>query len=104
MSINVELLESTMFHILADPQNLDQTEWACGTTRCFAGHAVEMAGAKIDFTGCFATPIGHAYQCITPDGVQRNIMRHAIHILGLTMTRRLFCSKMTTRLTISRES
>lgn len=46
--MNVQLMEATMARILAEPHNLDMDNWACGTTRCFAGHAVEIAGAQID--------------------------------------------------------
>jgi hypothetical protein len=45
---NLDLLERTMAHIEAHPEQHDQGSWinACGTTFCFAGHAALLAGAS----------------------------------------------------------
>lgn len=45
-ALNVPLITKVMDRIEAHPQEHDQSTWAsrtaCGTTYCFAGHAVEM--------------------------------------------------------------
>lgn len=45
-ALNVPLITKVMDHIEAHPQEHDQGTWAsrtgCGTTYCFAGHAVNM--------------------------------------------------------------
>lgn len=45
---NYPLLRKTMEHIEAHPEEHDQRYWGlqtpCGTTMCFAGHAVVLAG------------------------------------------------------------
>lgn len=49
MSVNVELLEKTMQHLLDHPEQHDQQEvWTgCGTPGCFVGHA--QASSGMDF-------------------------------------------------------
>lgn len=44
MSVNVELLESTMTKIMDDPKSWRQAAWMCGTTACFAGHVAQQQG------------------------------------------------------------
>lgn len=47
---NYPLLRKTLEHIEAHPEEHDQRYWGlkgpCGTTMCFAGHAVVLAGLK----------------------------------------------------------
>jgi len=51
---NSELLRSTMAYIESHVHEWDQFAWAhrgdCGTAMCFAGWAVTLAGAEVDFT------------------------------------------------------
>lgn len=53
MTVNVALLCKVMEHIEAHPEEHDQAEWAeqtaCGTTYCFAGHTVLIAGWSLNF-------------------------------------------------------
>lgn len=42
--INVDLLTRTLAHIEAHPETWDQGTWRCGTTACFAGHAIALSG------------------------------------------------------------
>lgn len=44
---NIELLQQTMQYIRDNPEEWDQSYWGCGTTACFAGHAVRLTGAKL---------------------------------------------------------
>jgi hypothetical protein len=46
---NIELLQKTLAHIEAHPETWDQELWVndCGTTACFAGHAVQLAGYEL---------------------------------------------------------
>lgn len=56
---NIELLQRTLDHIEANPQEWDQRQWAarkskaghmeCGTAFCFAGWAVQLAKPGIKF-------------------------------------------------------
>lgn len=51
---NVELMERVLEHIEADPAHWDQQVWAtvdtiCGTSHCFAGWTVGLAGHDIQF-------------------------------------------------------
>lgn len=52
---NPNLMRRTLAHIEAHPEGWNQREWAtprgehgCGTAYCFAGHAVALAGGRID--------------------------------------------------------
>jgi len=46
--LNVELFDETLQHVIDHPEQHDQTSWRseCGTTCCFAGRAVALAGAR----------------------------------------------------------
>ncbi len=50
---NAYLLRRTLAHIEAEPHSWNQFVWArrtdCGTAMCFAGWAVTLAGAQVDF-------------------------------------------------------
>jgi len=46
MAINVQLLDQTLAHIETHPREWDQATWRCGTTYCFAGRAVVIAGSR----------------------------------------------------------
>src|SRR5690348_5458725 len=41
---NIELLEKVLKHIEDNPETWDQGNWRCGTSYCFAGHAVLLSG------------------------------------------------------------
>lgn len=45
---NVNLLQGTLAYIEANPETWNQGEWVCGTTMCFAGHAVALSGIHVD--------------------------------------------------------
>lgn len=47
MTVNVELLEQVMLKIENDPEKHNQSNWRCGTSFCFAGHACIEAGATL---------------------------------------------------------
>lgn len=81
---NVALLRKTMEHIESHPQEWEQRHWICGSTACFAGHAVLIDGGESAFH--------HAYVIARTDdpawhvhGGQISILRRAQHILGLTL-------------------
>lgn len=52
---NAELAWQVIDHIDAHPESWYQGTWWCGTGGCFAGWAVTLSGAVIDFD--FGTPI-----------------------------------------------
>ncbi len=41
---NVDLLGKTLAYVEAHPDEWHQQSWRCGTSMCFAGHAVALAG------------------------------------------------------------
>jgi hypothetical protein len=43
---NVDLLRRTLAYIEEHPQEWNQRAWRCGTTACFAGHAVILDGGR----------------------------------------------------------
>ena len=45
---NIELLEKTMQHLKDNPNSHEQTEWWCGTTGCFFGWGLALAGLQLD--------------------------------------------------------
>lgn len=55
--LNVELMERVMDRILTDPDSWTQDGYCiigdCGTTFCFAGHAIMLAGGEINEYGAF---------------------------------------------------
>lgn len=65
------LAYAALNQIRSDPQHWDQTSWIgeseCGTTACFAGRVVMMAGIDLD----------------TPAAIPRSIQSTAIDLLGL---------------------
>lgn len=48
---NWYLLERVLIHIIKHPENYDQTNWSCGTTRCVAGWIVDFAGYQFVTSG-----------------------------------------------------
>jgi len=46
--VNVPLLKATLAYIKTHPEEWNQAVWVCGTTACFAGRALLLAGAKFD--------------------------------------------------------
>lgn len=75
-SPNVALLTATLEYIKAHPEEWDQKTWRCGTTACFAGHAVKQAGARWV----------NQHEVITSDGRKEFIDEYASEILGLNRT------------------
>lgn len=47
--INTKLLRDTLLHIALRPEEWDQDHWVCGTSACFAGHAVALSGIELAF-------------------------------------------------------
>lgn len=43
---NVQLLQKTLDHIKAHPEEWEQRFWRCETKYCFAGHAAIIGGAE----------------------------------------------------------
>lgn len=113
---NVGLLESTLDEIRMNRDEHDQALWGmkteCGTTMCFAGHAVTLAGAELVWAGhsheVFNTSLLHnpvrrfvsdfADQCIFPgEAESENVYSAATRLLDLTEMEaiRLFLSAKT---------
>lgn len=82
---NTELLQRTLAHIEAHPDQWDQTMWAtkteCGTAYCFAGWTVAIArpdAVPVFEDDCFST-------CeVSVDGARVYIDELAIKLLGLS--------------------
>jgi hypothetical protein len=59
---NAELAYRVLDRIDADPKVWDQSVWSCGTTACFAGHAVLLSGGILDGSDVVDGPedlVGH---------------------------------------------
>lgn len=69
---NVGKIEAVMDYILTHPEEHDQSKWAaksegCGTTMCFAGTAVMLAGHRLMWEECRLDPNGFfADYCVLP--------------------------------------
>lgn len=51
---NFDLMDKSMTFVLDHPEQHDQNTWlkrdpVCGTVGCFAGHAVRLAGLKVEW-------------------------------------------------------
>lgn len=46
---NVDLMLQVRNQITTHPETHDQGSWACGTTACIAGWAVQLAGHELDW-------------------------------------------------------
>ena len=79
--MNVSLAEDTLGRIIAEPENWDQEVWVCGTTRCFAGHAAELAGGIVVQWDVAAY---RSAMCLTPDGRLVAVSDYAAEVLELT--------------------
>jgi hypothetical protein len=89
--LNVDLLDRTLAHIEANPQEWDQRDWRCGTRMCFAGHAALLSGGVFPFSADDRGYVGdddHAppkqYAVQLPDGSMQHVEDCAIGALGLT--------------------
>src|SRR4051812_40565249 len=81
---NKELLQRTIDYIEAHPEEWDQTEWRCGTSMCFAGHAAILAGCEWrDETGSFVL-LPDMEDRQYHDGNQAHVDDAARFMLGLT--------------------
>jgi hypothetical protein len=80
MERNVVLLEKTLEHIKAFPEDWDQGYYRCGTAMCFAGHASMLAGAQ------WAVDDGEPLSAmlVTPSGQYMDVHNFAKRELGLT--------------------
>ena len=91
---NIPALRKTMEFIEANPDGWDQDTWAskgtlngsaCGSTMCFAGTTVFLAGAKIQYVAHPDHPnYLQAEHCVTPEGSMVAIEDYATELLGLT--------------------
>lgn len=86
---NAKLARKVLEQIEAHPERWDQEFWArqlsCGTSYCFAGHAVTLAkpDAEFDFPGEASNYNDAVYVEVPSDG-RRLIMEVAQEALGLT--------------------
>lgn len=88
---NVGLLRAVLAEIEADPAAWDQRSWArrtqCGTTYCFAGHAVRlgMPDAEMVWSMDWDAPDGFevAMRVLLADGSKQNISAAAAQLLGV---------------------
>lgn len=86
---NVPLLLKTLNHIEHHPEEHDQEKWICGTTACFAGHAVLIDGGvpAPDRNGVFVKARDDDDpECVIQrlGGPVTAVRDRAIRILGLT--------------------
>lgn len=85
---NADFADSVVGAIEAHPEQHNQSMWAqqneCGTTMCFAGWAVTLAGAKMVFYNVGQNGTLGAHYCTLPNGETRNIADYAAELLGLT--------------------
>lgn len=86
---NAQKLENVLGVIKMSPESHNQRSWrsegeGCGTTMCFAGHAVAMEGGK--FFDTYEKDFGATgyLSCELPDGNSGPIAQEAQRILGLT--------------------
>lgn len=69
---NVEKLEQVLDYIKTHPEGHDQKDWAvrgaCGTTLCFAGTAVMLAGYEMYWAGILSWDRDSTSLCKVPEG------------------------------------
>lgn len=84
---NNELMLDTLAAINTNPNMHDQAQWGainpCGTTMCFAGWAVTLAGWKLKYVKDSYSDVLTA-ACCTKDGITLDIKDIAQIELGLT--------------------
>lgn len=82
MTPNTVLLRAVMDNILAHPEGHDQRWFArrtgCGTTECFAGRAVALAGYPADYTRLLGGE-GEVFDTVDGDDIEH----YATELLGL---------------------
>lgn len=83
MTVNVDLLQRTLAHIEAHPEEWNQGTWRCGTAACFAGHAAILAGAQWAEPDYETAPWLDNEKVITPSGERREVFDYAPEVLGL---------------------
>src|SRR6476619_6827832 len=89
---NVPLLLKALDHIEHHPDEWDQEKWICGTTACFAGHAVLIDGGvpAPDRNGVFVKARDDDDpECVfqRPEGAITAVRDRATRILRLTRWR-----------------
>lgn len=84
---NYPLLRKTLEHIEAHPEEHNQMYWgektACGTTLCFAGHAVLLAGAEPVWM-TYGDSEAFYMNTVTMNGMDETTEFAATDLLGLT--------------------
>ena len=50
--MNIQPLVRAFNHILAHPDEWDQSQWHCGTTHCLFGHCQILAGIPVNSESC----------------------------------------------------
>jgi hypothetical protein len=84
MTINTELLLRTLEQIERHPELWNQRDWRCGTSHCFGGWAVTLAGGEwIDDLHLKPEDEQYIPDWPAPDGVPAEI--RAIRLLGLSV-------------------
>mgnify|MGYP001587222180 CR=1 FL=1 len=91
MSVNVDLLDRTLAHIEANPEEWEQTAYRCDTGMCFAGWACQLAGGRWLTPPCdhwgdvlVAEPADDQERVRSFDGVHGTVvLKRATRLLGL---------------------
>ncbi|WIM97806.1 hypothetical protein ACTOB_001360 [Actinoplanes oblitus] len=80
---NAALAYRVLDHIDAHPETWNQRKWDCGTTACFAGHAVRLSGGIIQGFGNSDAEVAE----VTDDSARWMLGMHAqeaaCHVLGI---------------------
>lgn len=88
--VNTFLMDQVLDYIEAHPEEHDPKFWAirtaCGTTMCFAGHAVVLSGAKMvwEIVMVGGQKFPRTYECLTAEGKSRVTSDYAQELLGLS--------------------
>jgi hypothetical protein len=84
MTINTELLLRTLEQIERHPELWNQRDWCCGTSHCFGGWAVTLAGG-VWIDGLYLKPEDYQYipDWPAPDGALPDI--RAMEVLGISL-------------------
>jgi hypothetical protein len=85
---NDDLLDATMDHILAHPDEHAQHEWvvrsACGTVACFAGRACLIAGLTVIWGATYQAEQGKGSAMVSWEGVPTGMRAAAVELLGIS--------------------
>lgn len=83
---NIERLDAVLAYIKAHPDEHDQDVWRkkteCGTTMCFAGHAVAMFTPDAEWVHIPLQP--NDFDKVTINGQMKTVAQVAADLLGLS--------------------